>query len=155
MGLLIRCALLALLLIGPQGPAHAAPADGAAVTLDHVAILASDARATATFYQNVFGFRELKTPFPAGTDVVWLDIGNGTSLHIFGGNPTSSDPRERHLAFTVPDVGATLTTLQRMNLEWQDFNGMPGRVQTRPDGVRQFFLRAPDDYWIEVNGKPK
>jgi hypothetical protein len=46
-------------------------------------------------------------------------------------------------------------TLKAHGLPWQDFEGTPGRVQTRPDGVQQLFFQDADGYWVEVNDAPK
>jgi hypothetical protein len=47
----------------------------------------------------LFGFAEFRSPFPGGGGVVWLDLGNGTALHIFGGRKAPvANERERHLA---------------------------------------------------------
>ena len=120
--------------------------------IDHLAISVADARASAAFYQGLFGFAELKTPFVGGGGVVWLAIGNGAALHIFGGRVLAlANERERHLAITVADMSKVTGFLVARGIPWQDFDGTAGEMQTRPDGVRQMFFRDPDGYWIEVN----
>jgi lactoylglutathione lyase len=125
---------------------------GTAARIDHVAIHVANAEASAGFYKAVFGFAELKNPFPGGGGVVWLDLGNGVALHIFGNRPADiANEHERHLAFTVADMAKVTDTLRSRGIAWRDFDGVAGQVQTRPDGVRQLFFRDPDGYWIEVN----
>ena len=120
--------------------------------LDHLSINVADAKVAAEFYKGAFGFPEIRTPFAAGGGVVWLDLGNGTSLHIFGGRRSAVvNERERHIAFTVADMSKIIAFLVSNGIAWQNFNGTVGEVQTRPDGVRQMFFRDPDGYWIEVN----
>lgn len=41
--------------------------------------------------------------------------------------------------------------LVSQGMAWQNFDGVSGRMQTRPDGVNQMFFRDPDGYWIEIN----
>ena len=120
--------------------------------LDHVSIRVSDVKKSAAFYEALFGLKELKNPFPGGGGVVWLDLGNGIALHIFGGMTSKvTDERERHLAMTVPDMSKVTAFLASHKIAWQNFDGVAGQVQTRPDGVQQLFFRDPDGYWIEVN----
>jgi len=120
--------------------------------LDHMALIARDARGAATFYKSAFGFAELETPFAGGGGVVWLDTGNGMALHIFGGlKQPVADERERHIAITVAEMSKVTDFLRSKGIAWQNFDGVPNEVQTRPDGVRQMFFRDPDGYWVEVN----
>ena len=123
-----------------------------AATLDHVAISVASAEASARFYEGAFGFVELKNPFAGGGGVVWLDLGNGIALHLFGGRKSPVlDERERHMAVTVPDIARVTDFLRSHDVAWQDFDGVPGRVQTRPDGVHPLFFKDPEGYWVEVN----
>ena len=120
--------------------------------LDHIALVVRDVGGTAVFYKSAFGFAELKTPFAGGGGVVWLDMGNGTALHIFGGlKQPVTDARERHIAITVADMSRVTNFLRSKGIAWQDFDGTLNEMQTRPDGVRQMFFRDPDGYWVEVN----
>lgn len=120
--------------------------------LDHIAISVANAEASALFYKEVFGFAELKNPFAGGGGVVWLDLGGGIALHLFGGRMSPvANGRERHFAVTVADLSRVTSHLKSQGLGWQDFDGVAGQVQTRPDGVRQLFFRDPDGYWIKVN----
>jgi lactoylglutathione lyase len=141
---------LSLLLAGcASAPAPRSPANS---QLDHVSICVADVDSSAAFYKSVFGLKELKNPFPGGGGVVWLDLGNGMALHIFGGRSSAlNDVRERHLAITVGDMSRVTGALRSRGVVWQNFAGVAGQSQTRPDGVSQLFFRDPDGYWIEVN----
>ena len=120
--------------------------------LDHIAIHVADIKSSAAFYEGVFGLRELKNPFPGGGGVIWLDVGNGVAMHIFGGRTSKvTDERERHFAVTVADLSQVTEFLASHGIAWQNFDGVAGEVQTRPDGIQQLFFRDPDGYWVEVN----
>jgi catechol 2,3-dioxygenase-like lactoylglutathione lyase family enzyme len=120
--------------------------------LDHIAVHVADIKSSAAFYEGIFGFRELKNPFPGGGGVIWLDAGNGVAMHIFGGRTSKvTDERERHFAVTVADLSHVTDFLASHGMDWQNFDGVSGEVQTRPDGVQQLFFRDPDGYWVEVN----
>jgi len=148
---LLCAAVLALTVVGCTAVVPK-PAARSSAKLDHVAISVSDAKASAAFYQAVFGFAELKTPFAGGGGVIWLDLGNGVALHIFGGRTTAvANEHERHLAIQVVDISRVTNFLASRGISWQNFDGVAGQIQTRPDGVHQMFFRDPDGYWVEVN----
>ena len=120
--------------------------------VDHLAIHVADIKSSAAFYEGAFGFRELKNPFPGDGGVIWLDVGNGVAMHIFGRRTSMvADERERHFAMTVANLSRVTSFLAAHGIAWQDFDGVTGQVQTRPDGVQQLFFRDPDGYWVEVN----
>ena len=120
--------------------------------LDHVAISVANAKASAEFYRGAFGFADLKTPFGDDADVVWLDLGGGVALHVFGGRKGDiANEHERHMAFAVADMARVTSFLTSKGIRWQNFDGVQGEMQTRPDGVRQMFFIDPDGYWVEVN----
>ena len=147
---LILAAMLTLPLTGRAADPVARPSMRA--SLDHVAISVSNVQASAAFYKGAFGFAELKTPFAGGGGVVWLDLGHGMALHLFGGrvSPVTNE-HERHIAITVSDMSRVTSFLASKGMAWQNFDGVVGKMQTRPDGVRQMFFRDPDGYWVEVN----
>lgn len=140
--------LVLFVLVGCAGP-QPGPVTA---RLDHVAISVSNAKASAEFYRGAFGFAGLKTPFGDDADVVWLDLGGGVALHVFGGRQAGiANEHERHIAFAVADMSRVTSFLTSRGIRWQNFDGVQGEMQTRPDGVRQMFFRDPDGYWVEVN----
>lgn len=143
---------IAVVLFSLAGCAAVPPAKPSGSRLDHVAISVANAKASAAFYSGAFGFTTLKTPFGDGADVVWLDLGGGMALHVFGGRTAGiANEHERHIAFAVADMSKVTRFLTSRGIAWQNFDGVQGEMQTRPDGVRQMFFRDPDGYWVEVN----
>lgn len=128
--------LIVVTLCVAAGYVDAQQTGSTASRLDHVAISVSNAKASAAFYRGAFGFAELKTPFGDGADVVWLDLGGGIALHVFGGRTTRVlNEHERHLAFAVADMSKVTGFLASRGIPWQNFEGVRGEMQKRPDGV--------------------
>lgn len=77
---------------------------------------------TLTFYRDVLGL----SPDPGGRDIpdvplFWMDVPNGTQIHIFGVTGVSKyarqpdrDPFTEHVAFGVPDVTEAKQELDRL-----------------------------------------
>ena len=91
----------------------------ATARLDHAATSVADVALSTAFYKAVFGFEELCNRFPGGGGVVWLDLGHGIALHIFGGRASPvGDERDRHIAVTVPDMSRVTRYLQSKGIAW-------------------------------------
>lgn len=140
-----------LLLAGLISPARAQPQPAAPVLpLDHIGIQATDLGRSAIFYIRVLGLQEIAAPFPKAA-ARWFALGNGRMLHIVAGG-TSGAPHNRwdHFALACVDLDALITRLDALHVPWANMDGRRA-PQTRPDHVRQIFVRDPDGYVIEIN----
>lgn len=135
-------------------PSHAQT--GPAGVVDHIALNATDADASAAFYKRTFGMKDVPTRLPRTR---WLDMGGGITLHIIGGRAMPVSPnRIVHFALRTDDLDKSIAYFDANGIAWSDFTGKPKTVQTRFDGVRQVFIQDPDGYWVEVSdrrGKPQ
>ena len=134
------------------GAASAPRTQTSAVLFDHTAIHVADQQKSIDFYQGLFHFAEIPSPFPPGGPR-WLVMGNGIELHIQPGRRQAiTSPRQVHFAVTVPDLAPILAWLRAHQVAWVDSADRPGQIsRTRSDGVQQIFLQDPDGYWIEIN----
>jgi catechol-2,3-dioxygenase len=89
-------AIAAVFLIGSSASAAAEQKSPLTAAIDRVAISVADADKSASFYKEIFGFRQIPAPVPMAR---WLVIANGAMLH-FVANRTSPSPHSRwdHLA---------------------------------------------------------
>jgi lactoylglutathione lyase len=128
----------------------------AGVMLDHVALYVADTQASIDFYSNLFGLKEIPSPFPPGGPR-WLVFANGLELHLQPGRTEPVNAHRRvHFAVTVPDLEPVLAWLRTHKVTWVDNSDRAGLVsRTRGDGVQQVFFQDPDGYWIEVNDVKK
>jgi lactoylglutathione lyase len=146
MTLRFAVAAAALMLTASRAAAEVPPTP--VLSLDHIAIYVRDLDNSTAFYKDVFGFREVKAPFPTAR---WLVMGNGMMLHIvLGRNAPVQNSKWDHFAISCADMSKMITDLDAKKLMWTDIQGKH-EPQIRPDGVQQIFVSDPDGYWIEIN----
>ncbi len=123
------------------------------IHINHIAIHVAELRRSQTFYGEVLGLQPVDEPFKDGLHA-WYGIGGSASVHLIE-ELHLSPPREisktNHLCFSVSDMDAFVENLNRKNCPFENWAGDQGKIQVRPDGIRQVFFRDPDNYWIEVN----
>lgn len=119
--------------------------------ITHIAVYVEEITRSTAFYTSVFGFPKLEEPFKDGLHD-WLDIGNNLSMHIIQApwEPVTIN-KHNHICFSVPDMDAFIENLKKLNIPFEDWPGNPNTITTRPDGIRQIYIRDPDGYWLEVN----
>lgn len=121
--------------------------------LNHVAIYAKDIKASGEFYKNIVGLREIDEPFNDGLHI-WYDMGMGTSLHVIARNKPWANPtidKDNHLCFSVADLDGFIENLKKDDIPFEDAPGNVGKINIRPDGIRQIYIRDPSGYWLEIN----
>ncbi len=148
----LKLAMLVLLFCAPLfGEAQSALNNSNQPVFNHFALCAKNLRKTADFYSSVLQLQKIHHPFN-DTLHVWFKIGPGTALHVIQGD-CSADRHDIaiHLSYTVPDFGAFVKRLDRLNIKFGNWTGEPKKVQLRADNVRQIYFQDPDGFWIEVN----
>ncbi|TVV75941.1 VOC family protein [Sphingomonas solaris] len=147
----MRHALAAFLLAAPGAPVRAQPATAApALSLDHVGIQAADLDRSVAFYTGVLGLREVPAPFPTNA-ARWIALDGDRMLHIVAHDtPGATHNRWNHFALACADLDAMVVRLDAQHIAWTDMEGHHA-IQSRPDRVRQIFVRDPDGYVIEIN----
>ena len=118
------------------------------VSLNHVALSATDIERSTRFYEQLFGCERLPVP-DVGFPTVWLSLGD-RQLHLF--ERQTAVPPLHHFAVAVDDFAEACRRAERLGA----FEGAPyGREAYRlPDGTVQLFLRDPDGHLVEVDGAP-
>ena len=125
------------------------------IQIDHVTLLVSDVDRSADFYLRILMLTEFETPWGKTPLGRMFSIGNAGELHLAKGNAHGNEQDKRvHYAFRVREFDEYLKLLEDNGVKYGDFEGAPGAIQTRPDGVRQVYFQDPDGYWIEVNSGP-
>ncbi len=119
--------------------------------ITHIAVYVKELKRSADFYSKVFQFTELDEPFKDGLHA-WFDIGNNLSLHIIQApwEPVTIN-KNNHICFSVPDMDEFIAKLNNLGIEFGDWPGNKGKVNLRPDGIKQIYIKDPDGYWIEIN----
>jgi len=124
------------------------------VLVNHQAIYVTDLKKAAAFYAQIIGLEQVDEPFKIGKHA-WFKTGPKTTLHIILG---AEKPREyfknNHMCFSVPSLEDFIRKLDKNKVPYEDVNGKLSAVTNRVDGVKQIWLRDPDNYWIEINNDP-
>ena len=118
------------------------------VSLNHVALSATDLERSTRFYEQLFDCERLPVP-DVGFPTVWLSLGD-RQLHLF--ERDTPVPPLHHFAVAVDDFAEACGRAEALGA----FEGAPyGREAYRlPDGTVQLFLRDPDGHLVEVDGAP-
>jgi lactoylglutathione lyase len=119
--------------------------------ITHIAVYVKELKRSSDFYRDVFSFREIEEPFKDGLHA-WFDIGNNVSLHVIQApwQPITIN-KNNHLCFSVQDMETFIENLGQQGVEYEDWPGNKNKINVRPDGIKQIYVRDPDGYWIEIN----
>lgn len=120
---------------------------------DHQAIVVSNLDSSATFYQEVLGLKEIKNQTGKSTRR-WFSLGGNHELHLLADEMEGVNVNKSiHMAVTVSNFDKFVENLQARNITFTDWPGEVNKVTTRPDGIKQVYVKDPDGYSIEVNSR--
>jgi lactoylglutathione lyase len=120
-------------------------------TFDHFALEVMDLEQVGNYYKEVLQLEEIPHPSePEGFR--WFRIRGNTQLHLIGKDTIPiTERKSEHLCLSVSDLGAFIDHLERSNTPFWDWPGNLGSVTLRADGVKQIYLKDPENNWIEIN----
>lgn len=121
------------------------------VVINHQALYVTDLKKSANFYANIIGLEQTDEPFKIGKHA-WFKTGPKTTLHLILGADTKKEYfQNNHICFSVTSFDGFLDKLKKNNIGWFDAGGNAGKITNRVDGVKQLWIKDPDNYWIEIN----
>lgn len=124
-------------------------------TFEHQALVVSDLDASADFYQEVLGLKEIKNETQKPTRR-WFSLGGNLQLHLLADNMDGVNVNKSiHTAVAMSNFDAFIENLRSRNITFYDWPGITDQITTRPDGIRQVYIQDPDGYWIEINSTEK
>ena len=119
--------------------------------INHIALSVLDLKRSTDFYTKIIHLDTIPEPFHDGRHT-WLSIGDAAHLHLIQNpGPINAPSKNTHLCFTVSSVDDFIKVLKQNNIAFEDWQGKPGSVTLRADGVKQIYFKDPDGYWIEIN----
>ncbi|MBL7871944.1 MAG: VOC family protein [Cyclobacteriaceae bacterium] len=138
--------LIFLLLIVQVGFAQSQKA-----RINHTAIFVKDIKVSTDFYEHIIGLTKIDEPFKDGKHT-WFETGPKMAMHIIEGATERKEYyRNQHTCFSLQSVEGFTEILKKNKIQFEDISGKQGAISSRPDGVKQIWLRDPDGYWIEIN----
>ncbi|KAK3190061.1 hypothetical protein Dsin_029622 [Dipteronia sinensis] len=136
-------------------------------TLNHISRESSDVRRLADFYQEIFGFEEMKAPDFGDFKVIWLNLPGAFALHLiershvtklpegpYSATSAVADPshlpRGHHICFSVSNFDSFVNSLKLFYVKhvWMVFGhageGNPDlpEIPTRWQGQTNLLLRS-------------
>lgn len=117
---------------------------------DHDAILVEDVDASAGFYGDILGLKEI----PNGglpDHIRWFQLGDKVQVHLIQSEEQPEKDKGVHMSLNTDKLNELMEFLKSKDVYFENWTGEPGTTNTRPDGVKQIYLQDPDGYWIEIN----
>lgn len=125
--------------------------DNIAVTLNHIGVYVTDLKVSTAFYENTLGLKQIPEPFHDGKHT-WFSIGKAGHLHLIEGVKRQYErDRNDHLCFSVKDIDAFISNLDKHRVEYTNWPGTAKEPTVRVDGVKQIYFKDPDGHLIEIN----
>lgn len=118
---------------------------------DHYSFIVEDLATTGDFYADVLGLEEIPHP----TDTVnfrWFRVRGNTQVHLIRKDQVEkTENKSLHLCLSTTNLDGFIASLKAGSVPYWDWPGNPNAVTNRADGVRQIYIKDPEDNWIEIN----
>jgi lactoylglutathione lyase len=118
---------------------------------NHIALYVRDLGASAAFYGEVVGLKEIENK-TRRTEIRWFAFDGDREVHLISdpNAPRPERPIADHFCLSTPHFDETLEYLRDRGVRYQSLMGEPMTFNLRGDGVRQAYFRDPDNYWVEI-----
>ena len=117
---------------------------------DHDAIQVKDVNASARFYGEILGLKEIPNG-GLGDHIRWFQLGDKTQIHLIESEELPEKLKGVHMALSTSNLEQLMSFLKEKEIPFENWPGDTNTTNTRPDGIKQIYLQDPDGYWIEVN----
>ena len=118
---------------------------------NHIALSVKDVNESVEFYQNVLQLKEIKNT-ASDSKTRWLSLNEGKQLHLIPRPDFEVKVNKAvHFALSTSDLDFVIATLNKLNIEFSDWQDHPNKIYIRKDGIKQIYFQDPNGYWIELN----
>ncbi|HMB62372.1 MAG TPA: VOC family protein [Eudoraea sp.] len=118
---------------------------------DHYSFIVKDLVKTGDFYADILGLAEI--PHPANSPGFrWFSIHGNSQLHLIGKDSVAMEhSKSVHLCLATQNLDALMAHLRANKVPFWDWPGQENAVTDRADGVRQIYIKDPENNWVEIN----
>lgn len=118
---------------------------------DHYSFIVKDLDKVGAFYKNVLNLKEIPHPSDT-TNFKWFIVNGNSQLHLIRKDSVAMEhSKSVHLCLATQKLEELITYLEENNLTYWDWPGKENSVTLRADGVRQIYLKDPENNWVEIN----
>lgn len=123
-------------------------------TYDHYSLIVKDLEKVGAFYEKVLNLEEIPHP-SAPTGFKWFRIKGNSQLHLIGKDSVAlKHSKSVHLCLSTQKLDDLVASLKQNNITFWDWPGKENAITLRADGVRQIYLKDPENNWVEINDAP-
>lgn len=118
---------------------------------DHYSFIVKDLDKVGAFYKNVLNLKEIPHPSDT-TNFKWFIVKGNSQLHLIRKDSVAMEHSKNvHLCLATQKLEELITYLEENNITYWDWPGKENSVTLRADGVRQIYLKDPENNWVEIN----
>ena len=118
---------------------------------DHYSFIVKDLDKVGAFYKNVLNLKEIPHPSDT-TNFKWFIVNGNSQLHLIRKDSVAMEhSKSVHLCLATQKLDELITYLEENNVTYWDWPGKENAVTLRADGVRQIYLKDPENNWVEIN----
>lgn len=118
---------------------------------DHYSFVVEDLEKTGDFYASVLGLEEIPHP-SASEGFRWFRIHGNSQLHLIGKDSVhKTENKSVHLCLATQKLDELIAHLQKNNVPFWDWPGKENAITNRADGVKQIYVKDPENNWVEIN----
>jgi len=117
---------------------------------DHTSILVKDLKVSAKFYGEILGLKEIYNA-GLGSKFRWFQLTYKVQIHLIESENVIKPHKEIHLAINTKKLPELMEYFHTKDIYFENWQGEPDTTNTRPDDVKQIYIKDPDGYWLEIN----
>jgi len=118
---------------------------------DHYSVIVKDLDKVGAFYKDVLNLKEIPHP-SAPSGFKWFVIRGNSQLHLIKKDSvTMEHSKSVHLCLATQKLDGLIKSLEEKKITYWDWPGKENSVTLRSDGVRQIYLKDPENNWVEIN----
>lgn len=118
---------------------------------DHYSLIIKDLEKTGDFYANILKLEEIPHP-SASSGFRWFRIKGNSQLHLIGKDKVAMQhSKSVHLCLATQNLDKFIDHLNKNNIPFWDWPGKEGAITNRADGVKQIYIKDPENNWVEIN----